>query len=142
VTSLRFVGSSRLTRRQFLRRAALAALGVGLASALQECAPGTSEWTVEMNDQLKFIPAHLSLKIGDTVNWKNVGTIAHTVTADPTKAQDKANVNLPPGARPWDSGNIAGGKSWSRKFDVPGEYTYFCIPHETAGMMGRLTVAA
>ena len=132
--------STWLTRRQFLRGLGFAALGVVLAPALQACAGGTSAWTVEMNDQLKFIPDHLSLKVGDTVTWKNVGTLAHTVTADADKARDKANVQLPPGVRPWDSGNVAGGESWSRKFDVSGEYTYFCIPHEAAGMVARLTV--
>ncbi len=132
---------ARFTRRRFFYRVGLAALAAGLALVLQACTAGTSEWDVEMNDQLRFIPAHLTLKVGDTVTWKNVGTVAHTVTADPDKAQDRANAALPSGVRPWDSGNIAGGKSWSRKFDAPGEYTYFCVPHEGAGMVGRLTVA-
>ena len=30
--------------------------------------------------------------------------------------------------------------SYSRRFDVPGRYTYFCIPHEAAGMIGEITV--
>lgn len=47
---------------------------------------------------------------------------------------------LPSGAQPWDSGIVAAGQSWSYTFTTPGEYTYFCIPHEAAGMVAKLTV--
>lgn len=133
-------GGARLTRRQVLRRVGLAALGLGLAPVLQACAGAAAGPSVELNDQLKFVPDKLTVKVGDTVTWKNVGTLAHTVTDDPAKTQNKADAKLPPGAQPWDSGDLPGGKSWSRKFDVAGEYTYFCIPHELTGMVASLTV--
>ncbi len=40
----------------------------------------------------------------------------------------------------WDSGFIAGGRSFSRRFTEPGTYRYFCIPHEGAGMLGTVIV--
>lgn len=133
--------AARLTRRQVLRRTGLVALGIGLAPLLQGCAAGAATGhVVEMNDQLKFVPDKLFIKVGDTVTWKNSGTLVHTVTDDPAKAQNRADVKLPPGAQPFDSGDIPGGQSWSRKFDVAGEYVYFCIPHELAGMVASLTV--
>ncbi len=49
-------------------------------------------------------------------------------------------MQLPAGAEPWDSGTVNGGESWSYTFETPGEYTYFCIPHELAGMVASLTV--
>lgn len=101
---------------------------------------GTTGPVVIMTDQLQFVPDKLTVKVGDTVTWQNTGSVAHTVTADPAKAQNKAHVKLPAGADPWDSGILTGGQSWSRRFDVPGEYAYFCIPHEANGMRATLTV--
>lgn len=93
-----------------------------------------------MNDQNKFVPERATIARGGTVTWKNVGTVVHTATANPAKALDKSHAKLLSGAQPWDSGLIEGGTSWSRTFDTPGEYTYFCIPHEAVGMVATLTV--
>lgn len=96
--------------------------------------------TVDMADDLKFTPEHVTIKKGGTITWRDTSGIIHTVTDDPTMAVDPANANLPTGAEPWDSGNIEPGQTYSRTFDVAGDYTYFCIPHETAGMVGTITV--
>ena len=40
----------------------------------------------------------------------------------------------------WDSGQLNGGQSFSHTFDAPGDYTYFCMPHESLGMVGHITV--
>jgi hypothetical protein len=34
------------------------------------------------------------------------------------------------------------GESFSVTFDTPGVYDYFCVPHEQAGMVGRIIVDA
>lgn len=163
------VGPDRLTRRQLLRRAGPLALGAAALPVLQACAGGGAQPTakpvttaapvkpaaspaaspgaaagpvVQMNDELKFVPDRLTVKVGDTVTWRNAGTVAHTVTDDPAKAQNKANATLPSGAEPWDSGLVAGGQTWSRTFGTAGDYRYFCVPHESAGMLGTLTVTA
>ena len=168
--------NDRLSRRDALRRAGVATVGVGILPVLQACggeqeptpepepetaptntapaaatqpsadaaaspaaaAPG--ENIVEMNDQLRFAPDALAIKVGETVTWTTVGAIPHTATADPAKAQDPAHVELPEGAEPWDSGIVTSGESWSYTFEVPGDYAYFCIPHEAAGMLATLTV--
>lgn len=140
-----------ISRRRFLTRAGQAALGVAALPVLAACAPsdggagasrtpGAGGAVVEMTDDLTFEPEQLTVKVGDTVTWRNTGSIVHTATDDPSKAQDPANAVLPDGAEPWDSGNVAGGEEWSYTFETPGEYTYFCIPHELAGMVARLTV--
>lgn len=33
------------------------------------------------------------------------------------------------------------GDTYSKKFDVAGDYAYFCEPHRGAGMNGKLVVA-
>jgi plastocyanin len=95
---------------------------------------------VEMNDQLKFDPEDLTIKVGDTVTWVTVGAVPHTSTADPEQAVDPDFVKLPEGAETWDSGIVNTDEEFSRTFEVPGEYVYFCTPHQTAGMVASLTV--
>ncbi|MGH2355330.1 MAG: cupredoxin domain-containing protein [Candidatus Limnocylindria bacterium] len=94
-----------------------------------------------MTDDLRFNPEALTIRVGNTVTWRNSTPIVHTATVDPAKAQDPANAVLPDGAQPWDSGNIEPGSEWSYTFETPGDYTYFCIPHELAGMVAQLTVS-
>lgn len=57
-------------------------------------------------------------------------------------AQPAAQVNaaLPNGAQPWDSGMINPGQTYRRTFTVAGQYSYFCIPHESMGMVGKIVV--
>ena len=128
----------RISRRTLLKTVA----AVGMLSCgnwLTACGAG-EEAVVEMNDALKFIPETLTIKAGDTVTWRNRGKTHHTVTDDPRKARNKESARLPEGVQPWDAGNIPRGQSWSRRFDVPGEYTYFCSPHELAGMVATIVV--
>lgn len=97
--------------------------------------------TVSMTDDLRFQPGSLDVPAGTTVTWRNTSDVAHTVTADTSKAQDPSHVQLPQGAEPFDFGLIQPGQSFSHTFSVPGEYTYFCIPHEGAGMIGTVKVS-
>jgi plastocyanin len=93
-----------------------------------------------MTDANVFQPGTLTVARGATVTWVNTGTVPHTVTDDPSKAAKPTDAVLPSGAQPWDSGNVAGGATYSHTFDVAGQYTYFCIPHEALGMVARITV--
>jgi plastocyanin len=96
--------------------------------------------TVEMNDQNKFVPELVTIKKGGTVTWKNVGTMVHNVSTDATMAADKAHAAIPSTAKPFTSPMLNGGQSFAHTFDVAGEYTYFCQPHEALGMVGRVVV--
>ncbi len=95
---------------------------------------------VKVVDLLKFMPARVTIKVGQTVEWKNTSVLVHTVTADPKLAVNKEHVRLPKGAKPFNSGNIAPDATFSHKFTVPGLYRYFCIPHEATGMVGEVLV--
>jgi len=95
---------------------------------------------VTMNDQFRYVPETITIAKGTTVEWKNTSASPHTVTDDPSKAQNKANAVLPSGAEPWDSEMIDPGKSYTHTFTVAGDYTYFCIPHESLGMVGKIKV--
>jgi plastocyanin len=95
---------------------------------------------VEMNDQLAFEPKEIEVAAGQEVMWKNVGKVAHTVTADKSKAADPSLVSIPAGTEAWDSGFVGQGESFSRSFQEAGTYLYICIPHEGARMVGSVVV--
>jgi plastocyanin len=95
---------------------------------------------VDMNDQLAFEPKEIEVAAGEKVTWKNVGKIAHTVTADKSKAAEPGLVSIPAGTQEWDSGFVGEGESFSRTFRKAGTYRYICIPHEGAGMVGSVVV--
>ncbi len=95
---------------------------------------------VEMNDNLRFAPTEITIKVGDTVEWRNTGSIGHTVTADPGQAPGSINIALPAGAETFDSGWVKGGQVFRHTFSEPGVYRYICLPHEGAPMLGTVIV--
>jgi plastocyanin len=120
--------------------AAILIVALALAAACGDARAEGDHIVVTMADDNRFEPQHLTIRRGVVLTWKNSDNIPHTTTASPALALDSSHVVLPPGADMWDSGLVDAGEDWSRRFDEPGEYTYFCIPHETAGMIGRITV--
>ncbi len=67
-----------------------------------------------------FTPADVTINAGDAVEWVNVDTAAHTVTAG-TPADVMAEV--------FDSSLIMGSASFAHTFDNVGSYDYFCMVH-------------
>jgi plastocyanin len=64
----------------------------------------------------------------------NVVVGANALYCDPINASD------PEGATAWHSGDIAAGESFAIQLIVPGEYRYFCKPHEMMGHVGTIVV--
>ncbi len=95
---------------------------------------------ITMSNLLKFEPAEVTVTAGETVLWKNSSLLVHTVTADSSLVANPANVALPKGAAPFNSGNIEPEGTFQHTFTVPGKYRYFCIPHEAAKMIGEIIV--
>jgi plastocyanin/uncharacterized membrane protein len=75
-------------------------------------APGGT--TTVVIKQMRFDPAELNVKPGDTVVWKNEDIFAHTVTSDDGRL---------------DSGLIEPGKSWETTVQWEGALKYHCRPH-------------
>lgn len=71
----------------------------------------------------RFAPSTLTIASGDTVRWFNDDALPHTVSA---------------GDGAWDSGNLAPGQAFERRFDEPGSYAYLCRYHP--GMVGTIAV--
>ncbi len=107
------------------------------------CSAATAQTavTVDATDALKFTPASVCLKAGGTVTWKNVGNIFHTTTDEASLAANSSDAAVPSGASGWNQ-SLNAGQSFSLKLTVPGTYKYFCIPHESLGMLGQITVVS
>lgn len=75
----------------------------------------TRNYTVIM-EAVSFRPDTLTLRLGDTVTWKNNDPFPHTAVA----------VN---GA--FKSGNIAAGASWKYTVRTKGSFPYLCTLHST-----------
>jgi plastocyanin len=112
----------------------------GGLEGLQAGAKLATPQLVAMTDQLRFEPAAVTVARGTTVAWRNDSAVAHTVTADPARAQTAGNVQLPASAEPFGSESVQPGQTFTRQLTAVGEYRYVCRIHEGAGMVGRITV--
>ncbi len=101
--------------------------------------PGVAA-TVEITSNLRFEPAEITIRVGDKVVWRNTSDLVHTVTADPRITADASNVELPEGARPFNSAAIPAGQVFRHTFTVPGTYRYLCLPHAGQKMFGTVVV--
>ena len=76
-----------------------------------------------------YIPAEVSINVGDTVTWSNDDTAAHTVTSGtPTDGPDGV----------FDSSLFMADTTFEYTFDEAGEYDYFCMVHPW--MVGKVQV--
>jgi plastocyanin len=96
---------------------------------------------IKMSDKPpKFLPDKVTIKAGETIQWINNAKTLHSVDGDPSMALKPADVSLPPGAKPFDSGFMKPDMTWEYTFKVPGTYKYTCVPHEKDGMNGEIVV--
>jgi plastocyanin len=108
--------------------------GTGLTSGPTEEPESKVCSTIDMNDALKFVPEECTAAVGQTVVWKNIGSLPHTVTSEETKFDSTL-------AKP-----INAGQEYSFTFKTAGSYPYYCALHATkgarSGMIGTITVEA
>ena len=122
-------------------RAATLALTLAMAlSAVGSPTAAAPAARVTMTNELGFAPRKITIKVGQTVEWRNRSFLVHTVTADPKLAADRKDVALPAGAKAFNSGSLQPKATFRHSFTVAGTYRYFCIPHEAAGMVGEVIV--
>lgn len=100
-------------------RAALAAVGAAVLIA-----PATATAAAPVNIEFQaFSPTPIDVLPGETVEWDNVSSRAHTVTADDGS---------------FDSGEVQAGDRFERTFDAVGAYGYHCRIHP--GMVAEVDV--
>ena len=130
------------TRRAFLSAGGLALAGL----AAPRIARSASVVEIRMRSDQDgahawFDPIGVLIRPGQIVRFimDSPGN-PHTSTAyHPKNAQH--SLRIPETAAPWDSGFLvnAGGR-FEVKLVAEGVYDYFCLPHEAAGMVGRIIV--
>ena len=138
----RFSHTLRRPRLHLLPASLIAIVALVGGIGLQTPHPKTEEpvTVVELTNMLMFTPDTVRIKAGTTVEWRNTSLLVHTITADPDLATLAESVQLPEGAKPFNSGNLDAKATFRHTFDVPGTYVYFCIPHEGAKMRGTVIV--
>jgi plastocyanin len=132
-----------LTRRQALWTGGAFLAGLPFGAVLGAGA-GVVEIIMHGNadgSKVWFDPIGALLDPGQRVRWTNRDRgNAHTSTAYHPD-NDGHPLRIPAGARPWNSDYLLPDQSFEALLTEPGVYDYFCVPHEHAGMVGRLVVA-
>ncbi|EMA18575.1 plastocyanin/azurin family copper-binding protein [Haloarcula argentinensis] len=136
-----------MERRDFLRAAGPVAVA-GLAGCLGGGSADT-DYDVGMSAKA-YRPVRIAVEPGTTVRWLNTSKQGHSVTAYEDEIPDEADYFASGGfdteqaARDnWGSssgGTMYEGDDFTHTFEELGEYPYFCIPHERAGMVGTVFV--
>lgn len=99
-----------------------ASCSAGTAAVSQGGSPGA---TVDATDNLAFSPQTVTVNVGQVLQWKNTGQIAHTVTfsgAQSCLTDDQ----------------LGGGSTWDVTFNQAGTYDFKCTIHPQ--MTGVVTV--
>lgn len=129
-----------LTRREFMAAGGLTLAGLAVPQRLS--AAGLVEIYMRSDPEgaeVWFDPIGVHIMPWQTVRWI-VKENVHTTTAYHPK-NDLHSLRIPEGAAPWDSGFLVNpGAHFDVTLTVEGVYDYYCMPHEAAGMVGRLVV--
>src|SRR5687768_508275 len=96
------------------RRMMVGALAFALAAMLGGAAPASAARTRVKIVDFAFQPKRVEIPQGTVVKWVNRGAETHTVTSATGK---------------FDSGDIAPGDTYTRKFKQTGVFKYFCEIH-------------
>jgi len=133
------------SRREFLKAGGLVLAGFGIAPLFgtrfrYSADPELIEMRSDaLGSRVWFDPIGLYVQPGTTVRWI-VRENVHTTTAYHPR-NDHHSLRIPEGAKPWDSGFLVHpGDASDVTLTVPGVYDYYCMPHEGAGMVGRIVV--
>jgi plastocyanin len=92
----------------------------------------------QMGAKVWFDPVGVYIEPGETIRWI-VSENVHTTTAYHPQNSNHS-LRIPANAIPWDSGYLSPGEHFELKFMTQGVYDYYCMPHEEAGMVGRIIV--
>jgi plastocyanin len=101
----------------------LAVVGCGGDDKPPAAAPTPAAVVPVAMRNIKFVPARITVKVGQTVRWTNHDKVAHTVASAKLKLASEG---------------IEDGQSYEYRATRPGTFPYYCTIH--AGQTGVLVV--
>jgi len=115
-------------------------LGTSVFGANPQANPTNAVKVIHMTTAKQFNPKTLTIAVGDTVEWVNDdnGNL-HNATTDKNATDIPKAIQMPKGAKPFNSGLMTPGKHYRYRFTVPGTYRYVCVPHQPE-MVGTIIV--
>jgi plastocyanin len=122
-----------LKKNSFVKGAAASVAGLALTLAAH------ADTTVKLgadSGALVFDPASVTIKAGDSVTFRNNAGFPHNIVFDEDAVPSGVNAE----ALSHEDYLNAPGETYSVKLTAPGEYGYYCEPHQGAGMQGKITV--
>jgi len=111
---------------------------LGAMAAAMLAAPANAA-TVKLGSDsggLVFEPSSITIKAGETVEWVNNAGFPHNVIFDEDAVPEGVNAD----ALSAEDLLNAPGEKHTAKFEKAGEYSYYCQPHQGAGMVGKVIV--
>ncbi|GAA0241389.1 hypothetical protein GCM10009000_066320 [Halobacterium noricense] len=95
---------------------------------------------VTKGHQSFFDPIGLFVEPGKTIEFV-MDSGNHSATVYHEQYSLAEETRIPADAEPFDSGVLIDqGETFKHTFDTKGTYDYYCIPHKTMGMIGRIVV--
>jgi len=135
------------------RRMFLATVGSGVTLGVAGCLDGGAQASGDHDvgmTQVSFRPEQLTVDAGTTVTFRNTSSHGHTVTAFQGAYPEDAEYfasgeygSQEEAEAAWENDNggvLTQGDTYERRFEIPGQYDYYCIPHLDAEMVGTIEV--
>ena len=95
---------------------------------------------VTEGEKYYFDPIGLFVESGATVTFE-IQSGSHSATAYKAGTSSSAVTRIPDGADAFNSEILSDqGATYEHTFETTGTYDYFCIPHKSVGMVGRIVV--
>ncbi|OIC31768.1 plastocyanin [Acinetobacter baumannii] len=87
---------------------------------------------------LAFVPGNFSVSAGEKITFKNNAGFPHNVVFD--EDEIPAGVDVSKISMPEEEYLNGPGETYSVTLSEKGTYTFYCAPHQGAGMVGKVTV--
>jgi len=105
--------------------------GAALAGCPSITEPGANEVLIR---EFAFDPGTITIEMGESITWRNVGNVSHTATSGNPGDADLGSV--------FRSELLAPGDTFTHRFDEPGDFVYFCETHPTTMRGAHVVVEA